>query len=208
MFTHRAVLGALSAAAGVMLLCGANPSALAQTSIDRSFEPAPKDCAGVRWSQRALDAFPSIADACQSVEERNGITYVKFEGTVEDVKNGGKEVSVDLQDANELTFRPTPHTKLYLGGERTEFADVEAGTKLNFYVPEDRLEAQIRPNPERIAFLIFPIVIPGESAAASQQAMAQLPHTAGFLPTIGVVGALLVVLGFAARIARTRRSNT
>lgn len=205
MRTHQA---AWAAAAGVVLLSGINPSALAQTSVDRSFEPAPKDCADVRWSQRALDAFPSIADACQSVEQRNGITYVKFEGTVEDVKNGGKQISVDLEDTNELTFRPTPRTKLYIDGQRTEFADLEDGTKLTFYVPEDRLEAQIQPNPQRVAFLIFPIVLPGESSTVSQQAMAELPRTGGLLPTIGVVGALLVALGFAARIVRIRNSNS
>jgi hypothetical protein len=156
MRTHRVAWAALPAAAGVILLFGANPSVLAQTSVDRSFEPAPKDCADVRWSQRALDAFPSIADACQAVEERNGITYVKFEGVVEDVKNGGKQVRVDLEGTDELTFRPTPRTKLYIDGQRTEFADLEDGTKLNFYIPEDRLEAHIQPNPERVAFAIFP----------------------------------------------------
>lgn len=205
MRTHQAAWGAV---AGVIMLSGINQSALAQTSVDRSFEPAPKDCADVRWSQRALDAFPSIADACQSVEQRNGITYVKFEGTVEAVKNGGKQVRVDLEDTDELTFRPTPRTKLYIDGQRTDFADLEDGTKLNFYIPEDRLEAQIQPNPQRVAFLIFPIAIPGESSPVSQQAMAELPRTGGFLPTIGIAGALLVVLGFAARIVRIRRSNS
>jgi hypothetical protein len=205
MRTYRDSWGALPAAASVILLFGAHPSALAQTSVDRSFEPAPKDCADVRWSQRALDAFPSIADACQSVEQRNGITYVKFEGTVEAVKNGGKRISVDLQGADELTFHPTPRTTLYIDGERTEFADLEDGAKLNFYVPEDRLEAQLQPDPQRVAFVIFPIVIPGESAV-SQQAMAELPATAGLLPTIGLAGALLIILGFAARVVRTRSS--
>jgi hypothetical protein len=139
------------------------------------------------------------------VEQRNGITYVKFEGTVEAVKNGGKRISVDLQGADELTFHPTPRTTLYIDGERTEFADLEDGAKLNFYVPEDRLEAQLQPDPQRVAFVIFPIVIPGESAV-SQQAMAELPATAGLLPTIGLAGALLIILGFAARVVRTRSS--
>lgn len=206
MRTHRGFRRALPAAAATILLFGAHPSALAQTSVDRSFDPAPKDCADVRWSPRALDAFPSIADACKSVEQRNAITYVKFEGTVEAVRNGGKRIKVDLEGADELTFRPTPRTALYIDGQRTEFAEIEDGTKLNFYVPEDRLEAQIQPDPQRVAFVIFPIVMPGD-AAVSQQAMAELPATAGLLPTVGIAGALLIVLGFAARIVRRRNSN-
>lgn len=57
-------------------------TALAQTSIDRSFTTVTKDCDGVRWSDTALQAYPNIASACQGVEERNGRTYVKFSGTV------------------------------------------------------------------------------------------------------------------------------
>jgi hypothetical protein len=205
------------AVAGIILFSGTSTGAFAQTrlddssldlhtSVDRSFAPAPKDCADVQWSQRVLQSYPSIADACQAVEQRNGITYVKLEGIVEKVKNGGKEITVDLKDGKPLTFRPTPHTALYLDGQRTQFADVKDGTKLNFYIPEDRLEAQIQPNPERVAFVIVPIAVPDE-AALQRQARAELPQTAGLLPTVGVAGLLLIVVGFAARFTRRRISN-
>jgi len=209
---------ALLAAAGVFLFGVSCAGALAQTrlnedrldphtSVDRSFDPSPKDCADVRWSQSVLQSFPSIGEACQSVEQRNGITYVKLEGTVEDVKKGGKEIRVDFEDGKELKFHPTPHTSLYMNGQRTEFADVEDGTKLNFYIPEDRLEAQIQPDPERVAFVIFPIVLP-EEPAPQRQARADLPQTAGFLPTIGAAGLLLIILGFGVRLVRSRTSDT
>lgn len=214
-FHSRAVL----TIAGLALFGGACSGALAQTrlddqsldlhtSVDRSFAPAPKDCADVQWSQRVLESFPSIGKACQAVEQRNGITYVKLEGKVEQVKKGGKEIRVDLEDGNPLTFHPTPHTALYLNGQRTQFADLRDGTTLNFYIPEDRLEAQIQPNPQQVAFVIFPIALPDAKAAPpQQQAMNELPQTGGLLPTIGAAGLLLILLGFAARLVRTRISK-
>jgi hypothetical protein len=161
----------------------------------------------VHWSQHVLQAFPAIAGACQSIEERSGITYVKLEGTVEGVNNGGKQVSVDLQDGKRMTFRPTAHTSLYLDGKRSDFAELDDGTKLSFYIPEDRLEAQVQPNPQRMAFVIFPIVMPGEPAV-QQQAMTELPRTGGFLPAIGAAGAILMLVGLITRLVRGRTSDT
>lgn len=193
------------------------------TSVDRSFDPAPKDCSEVRWSQAALRAYPSIAEACQDVEERNGKNYVKLEGVVESVENEGNRIRVDFEDGEPLTFTPAPQTVLYLDGERTSFSEVRDGMRLNFYVPEDRLQAELQPNPTRMAFIIFPLVVPPADIPESQQmaqsdqtrsdrernqqsAMNTLPATASPWPLIGGGGAVLLILG-AAMTLRRRRGN-
>jgi hypothetical protein len=212
---------------GALLSVVAIGAAGAQTSIDRAFDSSPKSCSEVRWSQQALDAFPSIGEACQSIEERNGKTYVKLEGEVEEVENGGKRIRVDFEDGSELTFTPTPRTGLYIDGERTDFADLNEGTNLNFYIPEDRLQAELQPDPQRLSFLIVPLdvrttTIPAQerSAARSErqeqrdamtanaaagQDMSELPSTAGPLPVLAAAGAIFVLLGAGASLRRKLR---
>jgi hypothetical protein len=205
------------------LSLGVASSLNAQTSIDRAFDPSPKDCADVRWSQEVLQVFPSIGEACQAVEQRNGKTYVKLEGEVEEVEADGKRIRVDFEDGSELTFTPTAHTGLYINGERTEFAELNEGTELNFYIPEDRLQAELQPDPNRLAFIIVPLDLSGASigsreqqavstregderrnamTANSQVIPAELPRTAGPLPLIGAGGALFILLGALATLAR------
>ena len=203
----------LLAASGAHAQLATQPSQSVNTSVDRSFDPAPKDCADVHWSQSILKVFPSIGSACQSVEERNGKTYVKLAGTVEEVKQQGKRIRVDFEDGEDLTFRPTPHTTLYIDGKRTSFAELEDGSKLNFYIPEDRLQAEVQPEPQRLAFVIFPFDVTtaaqaadGQSARESQNrlAMNELPRTAGPLPFLGLGGAALLMLAVRATLRRKR----
>jgi hypothetical protein len=191
----------------------ATQSTPVNTSVDRAFDPAPKDCNEVRWSQSTLQVFPSIGSACQAIEQRNDKTYVKLEGKVEDVKGQGKRIRVDFEDGEELTFRPTPRTALYIDGERTSFADLEDGTRLNFYIPEDRLQAELQPEPDRLAFIIFPFDVTTTAAAPdggsrdSGNATAmndELPRTAGPLPFIGFGGAALLMLAVRAALRRKR----
>lgn len=177
------------------------------TSVDRSFDPSPKECSDVRWSQAALNTFPSIAQACQGVEQRNGKSYVRLEGVVESVKDQGHRIRVDFEDGEDLTFTPAPQTVLYVDGKRTSFSEVSDGMRLNFYVPEDRLQAELQPDPARIAFIIFPLNLPTVPISENQQSVAQadrdqgsrtamsnLPQTASLWPLIGGGGAVLLIL--------------
>lgn len=185
------------------------------TSVDRSFDPSPKDCSDVRWSQAASDVFPSIAEACQGVEQRNGKSYVKLEGIVESVKDEGNRIRVDFEDGEDLTFTPDAQTVLYLDGKRTSFSDVSDGMRLNFYVPEDRLQAELQPDPARVAFIIFPLDLPTAPIPENQQsvaradrdqssrtAMSNLPQTASPWPLIGGGGAALLILAAAMTLRR------
>ena len=198
-------------------LAVAADGARAQTSVDRSFDPSPRQCSDVRWSQAALDAFPSIAEACQGVEQRNGKSYVKLEGVVESVKNEGKRIRVDFEDGEDLTFTPAPQTVLYLDGERTSFSEVNDGMRLNFYVPEDRLQAELQPDPTRIAFVIFPLHLPTATLPESRQSVARadraqtdqtamnLPQTASPWPLMGAGGAALLIFAAGMALRRTLR---
>lgn len=180
------------------------------TSVDRSFASSPKDCSDVRWSQAALEAFPSIASACQAVEQRNGRAFVKLEGTVESVKDQGKRIRVNFDDGGELSFKPSQQMTLYLDGKRTRFSEVDDGMRLNFYIPEDRLQAELQPDPQRVAFIVVPLNMPLDTAtdpAATDKvaALTELPATASMWPWIGAGGALLLALGSGLTLRRRLR---
>lgn len=181
-------------------------SSTPDTSVDRSFAASPKDCDNVQWSQSALQSFPSIASACQALEQRNGKTYVKLAGEVENVRNSGKQIRVDFKDGGTLTFRPTPNTALYMDGKRTPFTQVKDGTELNFYIPEDRLQAEVQPDPTRVSFLIFPIAMrASDGTQGNGMAMngrRELPRTAGPLPLLALGGGLSLLAGGIATLRR------
>lgn len=170
----------------------------AQTDVDRSFTTVSKTCDGIRWSDRALQMYPTIASACQAVEERDGRTFVKFEGTVRRNVNRGKELVMNFKDGGQITLTPPPETNLYLDGKPTPVADLRSGDQLTFYIAEDRLAAQF-PETEAVTtrFVVVPLTRPEQTAAAEEpERTASLPATAGWLPLLGLAGGAL--LGFGA----------
>lgn len=190
----------------IATLCLLATASFAQTSVDRAFEPSPRDCSDVRWSQQTLEAIPRIAGACRAVEQRNGKSYVKLSGKVQDVVTGGRRVIVDFDHGGSLAFTPSPHTKLYLDGERTDFADLRPGTELNFYIPEDRLQAELQPDIQRAFFILLPLEVqPAQRMAADARTPGQLPRpgaltpaalptTASMWPALALIGVSLLLL--------------
>jgi hypothetical protein len=173
--------------------------ATAQTSVDRSFKPVSKDCAGIEWSERALATYPTIASACQGVEERNGKTYVKFSGKLNRNVNRGEQLVIDFKDGGQFTVTPPPETNVYVNGQKTPVSRLEKGSELNFYISEDRLAAQFPQTPEveTTRMVIVPIVVHEERMAAS------LPSTAGEWPLVALAG--MLALGFGGLLTQYRR---
>jgi LPXTG-motif cell wall-anchored protein len=183
----------------------------AQTSVDRSFTSVAKDCQGIQWSERALQMYPTIGAACQSVEERGGKTYVKFQGTVQRVADGGRELTVNFKGGGDITLSPPAETNFYLDGRKTPAAKLQRGDELNFYIAEDRLAAQFPQAAETevatTRYVIVPIVAPAagveRQGTRSEQLAATLPSTASSLPLLAMAG--LFSLGLGASLTFRRR---
>ena len=183
-----------------VLACGATVAS-AQTSVGRSFETVSKSCDGIQWSQQSLQLYPRIAAACQGVEQRNGKTYVKFEGTVKRVLDRGEKIVMDMKDAGQMTLSPPPETKLYIAGQQKAVSKLTSGTKLTFYVAEDRLAAQI---PETELATTRYVIIPISPTEPEPERTASLPATAGFLPFVAFAGLLALGAGSALTLSRRR----
>jgi hypothetical protein len=190
---------------GSLLIACVAASAFAQTSVDRSFTAASKDCSDVQWTDAALKTYPDIASACQGVEERNGKTYVKFQGSLARNIDRGRQLAISFKDGGTITLSPPANTQLYVNGRKTPVSDLERGDELNFYVPEDRLAAQFAEDETpQTRYVIVPIVY-REVVAMEQEPQRQaavLPSTGSGLPLAGLSGTLL--LGFAASLTLYR----
>jgi hypothetical protein len=182
-----------------LIVCAS--AATAQTSVDKSFTAVSKDCDGIQWSQRALTMYPTIASACQSVEERNGKTFVKFQGTLKKNVNRGQQLVVNFKDGGDVTLTPPPETSFYVDGKKTKVADLQRGSELNFYIAEDRLAAQIPETEVQTARLVIVPLVANEEP----ERMASLPSTAGPLPLLGLGGMLSLGFGGLLSLYRRRR---
>ena len=182
---------ALAAAAGVN----------AQSSIDKSFTAAGTTCADITWSPEMLAKHPKIGSACQEVMQRNGVTYVKFDGTVKKVAKGGSEVTMDMKGGDKLVLNPDPNRTVNIGGKKTPVKALRPGDTLTFYVPETRVVAIETPEAPAEEIPIGPPVV--EQMAMTTTTYEDLPKTASSWPLAGLLGVLCI--GFAL-VMRTRRS--
>jgi hypothetical protein len=178
----------------------------AQTSVDRTFKAAGEECRDVEWSRDILREYPGIGVACQSVEHRAGKTYVKFQGTVKDVIDQGQRIRIDFRQGDTLTLAPPANTVLYMDGRQTPVANLQRGTKLNFYVPEDQLTAQFFADDTATRSVVVPIV--SEQAVVREQsqpapetmerqnvAALELPATASNLPFVVWLAVMFIAAG-------------
>jgi LPXTG-motif cell wall-anchored protein len=168
-----------------------------------SFKTVTKDCSGIDWSEEAKATYPTIAEACQGVEVRDGKTYVKFEGKVSKNINRGEQLAIKFKDGGEMTVTPPPEMVLYIAGRKTPVSALKRGDELSFYVPEDRFTAQFRD--EQTAQVTSAPILRIVHTTTDYTAQ-NLPATASELPWLAVSGALLLVLG-AGITLRRRRSH-
>ena len=182
---------ALAAAAGVN----------AQSSVDRSFTANGENCTQVVWSPEMLAKHPKIGSACQEVLQKDGKTYVKFEGEIKKVSKQGTEVQMAMKGGDTITLNPKPDRSVYIGGKKTPVKNLHPGDTLTFYVPEDRLVAAVMETPTAPVEEIQ-MGPPVEQVAMTTTTYEDLPRTASSWPLAGLFGALCI--GFAL-VMRTRR---
>lgn len=160
----------------LLLIAGilASPAALA------------KDCSEVNWNQDVLDQYPSVANACQEVLEKDGKTYVKLAAEFVRFRQPNHAM-VDVREADgsteRVSFKVNSNASVNAGGKDVSWDKIPKGYDLAFYVPSDRFEIhQVLPVTAEI--LIIEIEEPAE-----------LPKTASLWPALGLAGGLFLMLG-------------
>jgi hypothetical protein len=185
---------ALTAAAGVFAQ---------SSSVDKAFTANGDNCVAVNWSAETLDKYPAIASACQEVMQKDGKTYVKFEGEVKKVAKGGSEVVMKMKGGKQdLVLNPPEGRTVYIGGKKTPVKSLRPGDTLTFYVPEDRFIAAVMETPAAPVEEI-PLSAPVVEQVAMTTTDYSMPHTASSWPLMALGGVL--ALGFAG-VLRARRT--
>jgi len=149
-----------------------------------------------------LAKHPKIASACQEVMQRDGKSYVKFEGEVKKVAKNGTEVVMDMKGGDTITLNPAPGRQVVVGGRKVPVKSLNPGDTLTFYVPEDRLTAAVMETPTAPIEEI-PIGAPVVEQVAMTTTDYSMPHTASAWPVVALGG--LLALGFAG-VLRARRT--
>jgi hypothetical protein len=193
----------------VMAAIALTASGAAWAQGGKAFSATGESCDKVTWSADSLAKYPGIASACQAVLQKDGSYYVKFTGEVKKVANRGADLTVQFKDGNKLTLHPDPNFEVSINGKPTKPSGLRPGDKLNFYVPQSRLVAQLDETPSATPTEETPMEpAPAEEPAPAMAATEELPKTASPLPMFGVAGlGLLGLGGLLTALRLTRRSS-
>lgn len=188
---------------------GASASALAQTPTDVTFTATGTQCKDVNWAPQTLARYPHIAEACQSVVQRDGKYFVVFSGTVTRVARQGRDVTVQFKGGEEATLNPPSDMRIDIGGTMTLPRDLMRGQELTFYVPQDRFVAEVPEGthvtvpipitnwePQHLAYVPHARIVPRP---------AELPQTGTELGLLAIGGLALMITGAGISTARYRR---
>ena len=97
-------------------------------------------CKTINFGEAVLSAFPDAMRGCHAVKVRDNVVYAQYAATVKSANSD--EVTVIFQDyegkdMTKIKFAPGDVTAK-IDGKTVQFANLSAGTKLHFYIPQDR----------------------------------------------------------------------
>mgnify|MGYP000010569007 CR=1 FL=1 len=166
-------------------------------------------CSDIVWSEAALEVNPNIADFCLEVVEKRGQQMARMTARV--VRQSVNSTIVQWQ-------RPdgswSPSERRYpdrgfmaeIGGSNVKISDLPARQEVNVYVAATDMWSVSAP-----AAVAAPAAaaVPAPAAApapapAPEPAPVMLPATATQLPMLALLGGLLVLLGGAFGLLRSR----
>ena len=103
----------------------------------------PPTCEAIRFSPDATAAFPSVAQSCHSVVERDGRLYVRLVADVVRVRRDGS-LLLDLKgrDGSRIrqAFNPPPGFNAIISGRPKSTRFLVRGQEIRLYLPSDRWE--------------------------------------------------------------------
>lgn len=164
-------------------------------------------CGDLAWTDTALELNPDIADYCLEVVERNGQQMAKMRARV--VRQSVNSTIVQWQ-------RPdgswSPSQRRYpdrgftanMDGKEVRILDLPERQEVNVYVAaEDNFSL---PSAAPVAAAAAPVAAAAapEPAPEPEPAPVMLPTTATQVPALALLGGLLILLGGAVSLLRSR----
>ena len=98
-------------------------------------------CADIEFKSSATDEFPSVAQSCHSVVERDGKLYVRLVADVVRVRADGSMVlDFKASDGSRIRqdFNPPRGFRAMISGKPRPTRDFVPGQEIRLYLPSDR----------------------------------------------------------------------
>ncbi len=95
-------------------------------------------CDDIEYKPSTLERFPSVAQSCNSVVDRNGKLYVRLVAEVIRAKSDSVSIYLVGPDGSKFRqeFEPPPGFRAMIGGRPTPLRDLRRGEEIHLYLPE------------------------------------------------------------------------
>ena len=180
-------------AVGVLCMIGAMATSQAQTT-----------CQNAQYSSEVLAKFPNIAKACSDVIQKDGEDYAVVKARLDRVNPSGtvalRVKQPDGSYSKQLTIRPKSDLRVMVDGKPARVRDLATNQEITAYVHVTEPVMALAPADESEPLAAAPIEEPQE-----EEQMAALPETGSFLPLMGLLGGVSLLLGGLLSAIRYRR---
>ena len=163
------------------------------------------DCATAQFSDAVLARFPNIRAVCTEVIEKDGQQYAVVKGDL--VRTGTNAVYMKFKmadgtksDTRKIETRPEFRVKV--DGKPVSVRNLAVGQTLTAYVKVSDPVIALEPAEPTEQLAAYPIE---EAAPAMAANTAEMPRTAGPMPLVASLGALLLAFAGMLTFLRVRR---
>lgn len=164
-------------------------------------------CGDLVWSAEVLANNPNIADACLGLTEKQGETVAQFRARVVRQTPNSTIIQWQLPDGSWSPSQrryPDRGFTANIGGQDVKIADLLERQEVNIYVPSAGNWSVPVAEAAPVAAAAAAPVVAAAPEPEPEPEPAMLPTTATQLPLLAVLGGVLILLGGAVGIMRTR----
>ena len=165
------------------------------------------DCATAQFSQEVLDRFPNIRLVCSEIIEKEGQQYAVVKGDLVRTGTNSVYMKFKLADGTKSDTRKIetkPEFRVKVDGKPVSVRNLAVGQELTAYVKVSDPVIALEPAESTDQLASYPME---EAAPAMAANTAEMPRTAGPMPAVAGLGALLLAFAGMLTFLRIRRAS-
>jgi len=165
------------------------------------------DCATAQFSDAVLARFPNIRAVCTEVIEKDGQQYAVVKGDLVRTGTNAVYMKFNMADGTKSDTRKIetrPEFRVKVDGKPVSVRNLAVGQQLTAYVKVSDPVIALEPAEPTEALAAYPIE---EAAPAMAANTAEMPRTAGPMPLVASLGALLLAFAGMLTFLRVRRQS-
>jgi hypothetical protein len=165
------------------------------------------DCATAQFSDEVLARFPNIRLVCSEIIEKDGQQYAVVKGDLVRTGTNAVYMKFKLADGTKSDTRKIetrPEFRVKIDGKPVSVRNLAVGQELTAYVKVSEPVMALAAADENEPVASYPIE---EAAPAMAANTAEMPSTAGPMPAVFGLGALLLAFAGMLTFLRIRRAS-